>query len=52
MRPELVASLRASGVTDEEITEVGEGRELIDLALSMAILPSRTSSAPCTTVED
>ena len=41
MRPELVASLRASGVTDEEIAEVGEGRELIDLALSMAILPSR-----------
>ncbi len=41
MRPELVDFLRAHGLSDDEIAEAGEGRELIDLTLSMAILPSR-----------
>jgi adenylate cyclase len=41
MRPELVDFLRARGLTDAEIAAAGEGRELIDLTLSMAILPSR-----------
>ena len=39
--PELVDFLRAQGLSDEEIAEAGEGRELIDLTLSMTILPSR-----------
>ena len=41
VRPELVDFLRAQGLTDDEIAAAGEGRELIDLTLSMAILPSR-----------
>ncbi|HTN81084.1 MAG TPA: adenylate/guanylate cyclase domain-containing protein [Acidimicrobiales bacterium] len=41
MRPELVDFLRARGLSDDEIAAAGEGRELIDLTLSMAILPSR-----------
>ena len=41
MRSELVDFLRAHGLSDDEIAEAGEGRELIDLTLSMAILPSR-----------
>jgi adenylate cyclase len=42
VRPELLDFLRAQGLTDEEIeAAAGEGRELIDLTLSMAILPAR-----------
>ncbi len=51
VRPELVDFLRAQGLSDEEIAEAGEGRELIDLTLSMAILPSRRAYTLAETAE-